>query len=783
MNRNEKTLELDKVLQLLANRTAFAEAREEALKTAPVSSIYEAQALLDETSDAHMLISRFGAPSFGGFKDVSGALARADAGGVLSPLELLRIAANLRVFRMVCEWRSHSASVESCLNFRFNAVTANKYLEERISSAILSEEEISDNASFELSSIRRKINAANNKVRALLDKIIRSPSYKTYLQDAIITQRNGRFVVPVKNEHRSEIHGMVHDTSSSGATVFIEPAGVVEANNEIKILLSKEQEEIERILAELSADAASFREPINLSGQMLTELNVIFAKAQLAFSFKATVPLLNSNGIIDLKKARHPLIDPGEIVPTDISLGEKYDTLIITGPNTGGKTVALKTMGLITLMAMCGLMIPAAENSRVSVFDHVLADIGDEQSIEQSLSTFSSHMVNIVNILQTATNRSLILMDELGAGTDPVEGAALAIAILENLHVKGARVGATTHYAELKEYAVSSPHTENGCCEFDIKTLRPTYRLLIGVPGRSNAFAISERLGLPASITDRAKEFISGESRRFEDVVAKLEDVRQEMEQQKSEAEAVRQEAAKTKSEAEGRLETIEQIRNEEIKKAQDEAKKIVYQAKMQYESFLNELDILKKQSKKSQTINKSGLNSALGQMEKSADPVTTKRDDGYVLPRNLVVGDSVLIFDIDKKAVVLREPDEKGMAEVQAGIMKTRVDIKNLRLIDSKPQKAQQNTRRGDNLKMNDTSVEIDLRGQMVDDALLEIDRFIDQSVMGGMASVTIIHGKGTGALRKAVHVHLRHHPSIRTFRLGTFGEGESGVTIAELK
>ena len=785
MNRHQKALELDKILALLANETSCEQARDAALELLPSSNIFEIDAMLNETNDAHMLISRFGAPSFGGYRDINGMLARAEAGAVLSPAELLYVATNLKIFRQFCDWRAHFSSVKTCLDPRMSMITPNKYLEEKISMAILNEDEISDNASHELSSIRRKIGAANNKVRDRLDKLIRSQSYQKYLQDAIITQRNGRFVVPVKHEHRSEIQGLVHDTSSSGATVFIEPMGVVEANNEIRLLRSKEQEEIERILAELSTDCASFKDGTSLSGQMLAELNFIFAKARLAFSMNASLPVVCDDGITDIKKARHPLIDAKKVVPTDISLGKDFDTLIITGPNTGGKTVAIKTLGLLTLMVMCGLMVPAAENSKFSVFEHVLCDIGDEQSIEQSLSTFSSHMVNIIEILKTANRKSLVLIDELGAGTDPVEGAALAMSILEELHLKGAKIGATTHYAELKAYALNTPHIENGSCEFDVATLKPTYRLLIGIPGKSNAFAISEHLGIPQNITNRARELVSTENLRFEEVVAALEAARQQMETEKIKAEKLKEEADLKSKDAGQMLKYLEKDKEAELAKAKEEANKIVYNAKLQYDAFISELEALRKQHKNTNSINKSGLNSKLREMERSADPVAPKSNDGYVLPRKLKVGDTVLIVDIDKKAIVQKESDEKGMTEVLAGILSTRVNINNLRLITA-AHKPFSNTRTVRNIQSNaakDVRIELDLRGQMSDDAIIEVDRFIDSNVLMGIGQITIIHGKGTGALRKAISAHLKHHPSVKSYRLGVFGEGESGVTVVELK
>ena len=527
--KHYNALELPKVLAMLAEFTCCEDAREASLNITPQSNIFMAQSLLNQTRDAHMMLSRFGGPAFGGLKNISNALSRATAGSVLTMRDLLDVASVLHVIRSISSWRETNSGVKTTLDIYFSSLSPNNFLEKAITSAIVSEDEMADNASPELARIRRAIRNKEASAREKLDKLVRSNSQK-YLQENIITMRNGRYVVPVKNEYRSEIAGLVHDTSSSGATVFIEPMAVVEANNEIKVLRADEKDEMERILAELSASVGEFSEIIKANYECAVELNVIFSKAQLAYKMKASVPELNDKGIIELKNARHPLIQPEKVVPVNITLGKEFDTLVITGPNTGGKTVAIKTIGLLSLMAMCGLMIPVSDESKISVFDNVLADIGDEQSIEQSLSTFSSHMTNIIEIQEIADEKSLILIDELGAGTDPVEGAALAMAILEDLHLKGAKIGATTHYAELKIYALESDRVENASCEFDVSTLRPTYKLLIGIPGKSNAFAISEKLGMEKRIVMRGEELISAESKKFEQVVDKLESTRKELE-------------------------------------------------------------------------------------------------------------------------------------------------------------------------------------------------------------------------------------------------------------
>ena len=540
IQKHMKTIELDKVLELLAEKTACEDAADFARNLIPVTEIEEVQQMLSETDTAYQMMARFGAPSFYGLQQIVNSLRRAQSGGVLNLAEFLSIAGVLRAMRGIVQWRKKSEGLQTMLDWRFDCLTSNPYLEDKINQTVASEEEVADTASSALADIRRKMRRASQKVREQLDSMIRSNTYQKYLQDQIVTMRGGRYVVPVKAEYRGEVPGLVHDTSSSGSTLFIEPMSVVEANNEIRVLQSKEKDEIERILTELSAEVGQFADDIIVGYDAAVQLNVIFAKADLAYSMKATMPQLNQTGIIQFKQARHPLLNRDTVVPTDIVLGKEFDTLMITGPNTGGKTVTLKTIGLLSAMAMCGLMLPVAEGSQVSVFRHILVDIGDEQSIEQSLSTFSSHMTKIIRIIEQADDNSLVLLDELGAGTDPIEGAALAIAILEHLRKQGCKIAATTHYAELKEYALQTDGVENACCEFDVQTLRPTYRLLIGVPGRSNAFAISKRLGIEDSIIQRAKELVSAENTKFEDVVRSLEETRQKLEEEKAQAEALR---------------------------------------------------------------------------------------------------------------------------------------------------------------------------------------------------------------------------------------------------
>ena len=697
----------------------------------------------------------------------------------------MRVAETLRVIRSVKEWRSKSASVETSLNLLFDMLSPNKYLEEKITTAILSEEEIADNASPTLYDIRRKKRQAASKAREILDKIVRSSAYQKFLQDSIITQRSGRFVVPVKAECRSAIPGLVHDTSSSGATVFVEPMGVVQANNDIRVLESKEEAEIERILFELSSEAGAYADTISESYTALVELNLIFAKANLGYKMKASVPKINNKGFINLKSARHPLINAKSVVPTDITLGKDFDTLVITGPNTGGKTVSLKTLGLFTLMAMCGLMIPCEDGSEISTFEKVLVDIGDEQSIEQSLSTFSAHMTNIVSILKVADNRSLVLIDELGAGTDPVEGAALAVAILDELRYKGAKIASTTHYAELKEYALRTDRVENGCCEFDVATLRPTYKLLIGIPGKSNAFAISERLGMEKELVDKARELVSSESRRFEAAVESLEDRRQELQRELEDAREKSQKADTDKQKAQTELERVRKQADSEIARAKHEAQLILSRTKAQADALLAEIEAFKKKAELS-ADDKAKLRQAMRKMEDEADPIAKAKDDGYTLPRPLKKGDTVLIYDIDKKATLLETPKEGDtQVMVQAGVIKTRVKISNLRLMkDEKVKMGGKSITKNIRPTLDTRGIsEIDVRGQTAVEAVMAVDSAIDTAILRHTEKLTIIHGKGTGVLRKEIQNFLRHHKAVKSFRLGTFGEGEAGVTIVELR
>ncbi|MDR2648021.1 MAG: endonuclease MutS2 [Oscillospiraceae bacterium] len=791
-----KTLELDKVLAMLSELTACGDARQLALGLKPESDLFLARLLLDQTVRAYTRMARHGGPPFGGLMNVSNALRRAEAGAVLTMRQLLEIAQLLRVFRALTAWRDNSAGEPDCLDVYLGGVSANSYLENAIGAAILSEDQMADQASPTLADIRRKIRQAESGVRSRLEQMIRSPSYQKYLQENLITLRGGRFVVPVKAEHRGAIPGMVHDASASGSTIFVEPMAVVEANNEIKVLQGREREEIERVLAELSALAGSFAAQIAASYDCAVELDVIFAKARLAYDMKAAAPAISDDGTIVLNRARHPLIERSTVVPIDVTLGIDFDQLVVTGPNTGGKTVTLKTIGLLSLMAMCGLMIPAADGCKLSVFEHVLADIGDEQSIEQSLSTFSSHMKNLIDILAVANQKSLVLIDELGAGTDPAEGAALAMSILDHLRHNGAKIAATTHYAELKAYALQTQGVENACCEFDVQTLRPTYRLLIGVPGRSNAFAIASRLGMPSAIVEHAKSFTSAETAHFEKVIARLEERLQIAEQSQEDARKLREQAMQALASAESAKDEVKKFRDKALEDARKDGERIADRTKREAYALLAELDRLKKQmqekpdaqlAKRARTLVKNSVAELAAAGREAARDELDDADD--TLHRPLRVGDRVRLRDMQCQAEVLKLPDAKGFVEVLAGNLRTRTPLTNIRLLGE--ERVIKNTRkRVEHIKEDAPSrmtlagdTRLDLRGTTVDDCLLELDRFMDTALRTGLHEFTIVHGKGTGALRAAVQKYLRASAFVKTFRLGVYGEGETGVTIVELK
>ena len=753
---------------------------------------------MKKTSDAYMLSARYTSPSLHKLKNCEMALRKAEKGSNLSLRELMDVSSVLHNIRSVKDWRKRCEGESTSLDPLFEVLTPNRELENTIDNAVLSEEELADSASAELASLRRKINQAKLRVRERLDQLIKSPTQSKYLQEALVTQRDGRFVVPVKSEYRSEIKGLVHDTSSSGATLFIEPMAVVEANNEIRVLQAKEKQEVDRIIMELSVKVGEFAESIIYSYRSLVEIDLYFAKASLAYKMKATVPNILQTGEIDLKRARHPLIDPEKVVPIDVNLGKDFNTLVITGPNTGGKTVTLKTMGLLTLMAMCGLMLPVAENSSISVYKKVLVDIGDEQSIEQSLSTFSAHMTNIVSIIEEADSDSLVLIDELGSGTDPVEGAALAISIMERLAMYGAKVGATTHYAEIKEYALQTPGVCNASCEFDVETLKPTYRLLIGIPGKSNAFAISQRLGLPEEIIEAAKRNISAEKTRFEDVLSQLDQTRQELEKEKEEVDRLRAEQLESKRNLEQFKQKTYKQMDRELQNAQEKANRIVSSVKAESEKLLQELDDIRRQKESEEFSRlvqgaKSSYRSNINRLEDTANPVIGRVKEEYTPPRPFKKGDLVLITQLNEEGVLLSDPDNAGNVQVQAGIIKTKVPVSDLRLVDKKRRRQLNRMEKKSNgggvtrtltdKSQRSASSEIDLRGQTIEEGIMMVDQYIDSCLLMGIKTITIIHGKGTGALRNAIQQHLKNHKAVRSFRLGVYGEGENGVTIAELK
>ena len=785
------TLELPRVLAMLADEAVTEEGRENCLKLRPTRVRGEAARLQGQTSAAFELLVKNGTPSLTGIRPVEMALRRADRGGALNTRELLDIAQVLRCARTMREYGVGDRERKTVLDGYFESLSANRFLEEKITGSILSEEEIADSASPELADIRRHIRAAAGKVRDVLNRLISSNQAK-YLQDAIITMRGGRYVVPVKSEHKNEIPGLVHDVSGSGGTFFIEPMGVVNANNELRELELKEQKEIERILAELSADCAGFRESIEDNYRTLITLDGIFARARLSSKMGAMEPVLGD--YIELKKARHPLLDPKTAVRNDLYLGKDFDTLVITGPNTGGKTVTLKTLGLLTLMAQCGLHIPAADGSTVKVCSAVLADIGDEQSIAQSLSTFSSHMVNIVSILEQADDESLILFDELGAGTDPVEGAALAAAIIESARGMGAMVAATTHYAELKVYAMSTPGVENASCEFDVETLAPTYRVLIGIPGKSNAFAISRRLGLPDYIIQKAADRMDAENVRFEDVLSQLDVQRQAMEKEREQAARLRRDMEEAKAQADQYRARIEEERRKATEKAQAEARAIIREARDAADSVFRELnEMRRRQEEAREWVDDNDRRADLRRRLNEAEDAAGGRPAELPVPpptRDAVAGDTVELVKTGTQAEVVAV-NKDGTLQLQAGILKLKARQEEVRVLEeatarkkqSEKDKKRQAASVRHEFRASAARTELDLRGMMTDEAIAAVDLFLDNALMGKLETVTIIHGKGTGALRRAVRAHLKQSRDVKEFRPGAFGEGEDGVTVVTLK
>ena len=784
--KSMQTLELPRVLDMLADQAVTEEGKDKARRLRPETDPVEVTALLAETTAAVEKMVLGGSPAFAGVRPVAGSLQRANMGGSLNTRELLDIAKVLAAARSAKEYGEGDAEKKTPIDVLFHSLRPNRFLEDKITGSIVGDGELADSASPELASIRRHMRATESKVRDILQRIISSSQAK-YLQESIITQRSGRYVVPVKSEFKNEIPGLVHDLSGSGSTFFIEPMGVVKANNELRELQAKEEKEIDRILAELSAEAASFREDINLDYELLIRLDVIFARAKLSNKMHAMAPGLSTKGL-NLRRARHPLLPPKTAVANDLSLGETFDTLVITGPNTGGKTVTLKTIGLLTLMAQCGLHIPAGEGSVIKVCKRVLADIGDEQSIAQSLSTFSSHMSNIVGILEETDDETLILLDELGGGTDPVEGAALASAIIDHARSLGAMVAATTHYAELKVYAMTTPGVENASCEFDVETLAPTYRLLVGIPGKSNAFAIARRLGISEEIIQDAAARVDAENVRFEDVLTKLDHQRQEMEKEQRQAAQLRREMEEASAKAQAYRDQLQKEKEKAEASAKAQARAILDDARRTADQVFQELGDMRKKAQKEQNWQKvndqrAGLRHKLNEAEDKLGA----RPQAAVPPmlRPAKKGDTVTILKTGTQASVL-SVNKDGVLQLQAGILRITAKQDEVRVVEGETQSqkaAKQYIRRTEHkLRSLGAKAEVDLRGMTTDEAELTLAQFLDRAMVSNLTQVTVIHGKGTGAVRKAVHAYLKRCKGVASFRLGRYGEGEDGVTIVEL-
>ncbi len=781
-----KTLEFDKILKRLSDFAVMESTKDEIMRIMPAKTLKSAQKMQDETKEASRILTKCGSLPITCASDVTASLKRADMGGTLTMSELLNIAKVLETARRI---KMHTKDAEcEILAEHIDALYEDKRLETDITGAIIDAETMADDASSTLLDIRRKIRAANNKVKDILQKIITSPSHQKHLQEQLITLRGDRYVIPLKSEYKGAIPGVVHDVSATGSTIFLEPMSVVETNNEIRRLLGEEKDEIEKILANLTNEVALVSKLIKMSYDTISCIDLIFAKGKYALATDAFAPNINDKGHINLRRARHPLIDPKKVVATDIYLGKNFDTLVITGPNTGGKTVTLKTIGLLTVMALSGLHITAEEGSEIAVFEDVFADIGDEQSIEQSLSTFSAHMVNIVDILSKISEKSLCLFDELGAGTDPTEGAALAISILEYVKNTGAKCAATTHYSELKVYALSNNRVENASCEFDVETLAPTYRLLIGIPGKSNAFAISKRLGLSQFIIDNAKKHIDTESVKFEDVISELEKNRILSEREKDKAQSIKQEAENIKKEMAKRNKILDEKTEKILEKARAEAKKIIEDAKRETEDALKQIKKAQKMKdlteanremeRARQKINKKSKENAENKSEKPS--VNTKA------PKSVKLGDSVEIVSMGQKGTVVALPDRSGALTVKVGIMKLKSNLSDLRLIKEEKPKQKQNRAAGgmgDGAKYMNVSTELDLRGENIEDSIYILEKFLDDAVLSSLTQVRIIHGKGTGALRQGIHQYLRKQPRVESFALASYGEGDSGVTVVKLK
>ncbi|MBR2477207.1 MAG: endonuclease MutS2 [Clostridia bacterium] len=774
------TLEFNKIRSMLSEFAVIELARTRALKLEPSTDIREVNEMQEQTACAMNLMVKKGNPPIHCKADIRGAVKRADMGGVLTPADILDVGKVLKTSRSM---KAYPDDVPcEAIEEYIEALFEDKKLESRIFDCIADEETVADTASAELASIRRKIRSTEGKIKEILHNIISKNS--KYLQDAIITMRSDRYVVPVKAEHKGSIRGIVHDTSASGITLFIEPEAVVEAGNEIRMLKSKEADEIERILRELSGEIGGYSQLLEMTYNCIADLDLIFAKGKFALKHDAFRPVLNDDGYINLVKARHPLLDPKKVVPTNIYLGKDFDTLVITGPNTGGKTVVLKTLGIMTLMAQSGMHITANEGSVISVFDNVFADIGDEQSIEQSLSTFSSHMVNIVNILNEATYKSLCLFDELGAGTDPVEGAALAVSILENIRLRGAKSAATTHYSELKSYALSTDRVENASCEFDVETLAPTYKLLIGIPGKSNAFAISQKLGISEDIINDAKSRIAGDNIKFEDVITNLESARKDAERERDNALVYKQEIELLKDRIAHKNKSLENKTDKIIEAAHKEAQKIIEEARAESELALADIRaaMKKRDLKEANKAVEQVRQQVIGSSKKHKVTNTPKTQAGTA-PKTVKLGQEVDIPHLNQRGTVVTLPDAKGSLMVNVGIMKMKVNISDLRTVAEKPVKNKSGGKADVGIKSMTVSPELDIRGEDVESATILVEKFIDDAILSSLHEIRIIHGKGTGVLRAGIHSFLKKHKSVKSFRLGGFGEGDAGVTIAELK
>lgn len=785
-----KTLEFDKIIELLTARASSPMGKERCRSLLPSDSLDEIRNMQTQTADALSCLFKKGSISFGSVKNIFPVIRRLEIGSTLNITELLQIASILENTARVKSYGRRESDHEQTdsLTVLFDSLEPLTPLSTEIRRCILSEEEISDDASPQLKSIRRNIRSCSDRIHTQLSEML-TGSMRTYLQDAVITMRNGRYCIPVKTEYKNQVSGMIHDQSSTGSTIFVEPMAIVKLNNEIRELEVSEAREIEVILASLSSAAAEHTELIQYNLENMTELDFIFARAGLAMDMNATEPVFNTDGIVQLRKARHPLIDRKKVVPIDLTLGEDFDLLIVTGPNTGGKTVSLKTVGLLTLMGQSGLHIPALDRSRLALFTEVYADIGNEQSIEQSLSTFSSHMTNTVSFLEKADENSLVLFDELGAGTDPTEGAALAIAILSYLHRQRIRTMATTHYSELKVFALSTPGVENACCEFDLETLRPTYRLLVGVPGKSNAFAISSKLGLPDYIIDEAKQQISKKDESFEDMLTSLEQNRIALEQEKTEVERYKQEAASLKKQLADKQERLDSQKDRILAKANEEARTVLQEAKDYADQTMRDFQKFGKSniSVKEMEKKRSDLRGKLDKTRSKSTLKAEKKPNKQLKPGDIHIGDAVKVLSMNLNGTISTKPDSKGFLFVQMGIIRSKVHISDLILIDEPVITAGNFSRTGSGkIKMSKSAsvrTEINLLGKTVDEAIAELDKYLDDAYLAHLPSVRIVHGKGTGALRKGVQNYLRTQRIVEEFHQAAFGEGDAGVTIATFR